>query len=127
MIKNLNISKVIKRRKIMNILSRCIAGMLTFFLMGLYFPRSAACADPQMIVKSDEKAITQHEPQFMSTQKKEIPKVKADGKKQKGLKKYLWIGLGTLLVGGGTALALASGGSSNDNPDNNSGDFKAEW
>jgi hypothetical protein len=79
-----------------------------------------------MIVRTDEKAITQHEPKIMSTQEKEIPKV-TDEKKQKGLKKYLWIGLGTLLVGGGAALALGSGESSSDDPDNNSGDFRAEW
>ena len=110
----------------MDVLNRCISGLLVLFLTGLYFPKSASCADPQLFVKIDKNAITRHEPKVMATEEKEIPKVKVEEKKQKGLNKYLWIGLGTLLVGG-TVAALASGGSSGGSDDNTSGDFRAEW
>jgi hypothetical protein len=108
---------------IMNALNKCIAGLLAFFLMGLYFPEKASCAEPLMLVKADNNSITQHEPKVMAVQEKEIPKVKEN--KQKGFSKYLWIGLGTVLVGG-TIAALASGGSSDGDPDD-SGEFRTRW
>jgi hypothetical protein len=108
----------------MNALNKCIAGLLAFFLMGLYFPGKASCTDSQMLAKADEESIAQHEPKVMAAEEKEIPKVKVTEKKQKGFKKYLWIGLGTLVVGGAAA-ALASGGSSKDN--NDSGEFRTKW
>jgi succinyl-CoA synthetase beta subunit len=112
----------------MDVLNRCISGLLVIFLTGLYFPKSVSCADPQLIVKVDKNAITRHEPKVMAAEEKEIPKVKVEEKKQKGLNKYLWIGLGTLLVGGTVAaLAGTGGGSSDDSNDNTSGDFRAEW
>lgn len=109
----------------MNALNKCIAGLLVFFLMGLYFPEKASCAESLMLVKSDENSITQHEPRVMAVEAKEIPRVNAAGKKRKGFNKYLWIGLGALLVGGAVA-ALASGGSSGGG-DDDSGEFRTRW
>jgi hypothetical protein len=111
----------------MNALNKCIAGMLTLFLTGLYFPGNASCADPQMLAKVDENSITQHEPRVMTVEEKEIPKVAVAEKKQKGFnKKYLWIGLGAVLVGG-IAAALASGGSSDGGDNDDSGEFRTRW
>ena len=106
----------------MNALNKCMAGLLAFFIMGLYFPEKALCAESQMLAKADENSITRHEPKVMATEEKEIPKVNAAEKK--GFNKYLWIGLGAVLVGG-TVAALA--GSSGGGDDNDSGEFRTKW
>lgn len=108
----------------MKAVNRCIAGLLALFIMGLYIPEKASCTGSPIFAKGDEKPITQHEPKVMAVEEKEIPKVKV-AEKKKGVNKYIWIGLGTLLVGGVVA-ALASGGSS-DNDDKDSGEFRTKW
>ena len=111
----------------MKILKKIIGGLLALSLIGIYFSENAYCAAPQTRFGTEKKALTLHKPEVMSEPEKEIPKVDKEDQDQNNLKKYVWVGLASLLIAGGAAAVVASGDSDDGTGDSDNGTFKLKW
>lgn len=107
-------------------LTKCVAGLLVMFLMGLYLPQKSMGSTLQLQKNFDKSRITHHEPKVLSTPVKMIPGSEKKDASKKSLKKYLLIGLASVVVVGGAA-AAAAGSSDDGGSDSDSGNILIEW
>lgn len=111
----------------MKLFDKCIVGLLVVAIIGLVLPQSAFCNDKGRIAKPAQKTITRHAPVMMSTPEEDITSAMAanDGKKSK----WLWVGLGVVLVGGLVAASSGGGGGAGGttNPESNDGSISVGW
>lgn len=110
-------------------LKQIFAGLLVIFIFNLNFLTIALAGRKQLLAKG----ITKHRPQIFSTPEKKIPEEKIPIEKMpekattvKKSKKWVWIIVGVLAVGGA---ALAGGGGGGDDGSNggSSGDVTVTW
>ena len=109
----------------MKVFRKCIIGLLVVTIIGLAFPHPSFCDNKGQSAKAGLKTITRHAPVMMFTPEEEITSAMAAGE-GKG-SKWLWVGLGVVVLGG--LVAASSGGGGSDNPVNpaNDGSISVGW
>jgi len=105
-----------------------IIGWMILSMVAVNFPGRASCDAGSLYAQADLlDTKTRHEPEALSTPEKDIPLTEVEETEKKGFSRWVWIGLGVLIVGG-AALALGGGGAGDgaDGADG-TGDASITW
>ncbi len=111
----------------MNRLRKSTAVLLAVLVMGLVSHTNAAWANENANSDGPQDNVTRHEPKVMAAPVQKIPKVKLEKKASPEMKKYLLIGLASIVVVGGTAAALSAGGDSGGDGGSESSNIDISW
>lgn len=112
----------------MKVFNKCLVGLLVVTIIGLAFPQSSFCDNRGKLVKPGQKSITRHAPVMMSTPEEEITSAMADGGGKNT--KWLWVGLGVVVLGGLAAAAGGGGGGGGgpiDTANDDDGSISVGW
>jgi len=105
-----------------------IIGWMILSMIAIHFPGNTLCNAASLYAQADLlDTNTRHTPEALSTPEQDIPLTEAEKTGEKGIGKWVWIGLGVLAAGG---VALLIGGSdSGDGGDggNGTGEASITW
>jgi hypothetical protein len=117
----------------MKISIKFIIGWMMVSMVAINFPSNNLCKAASLYAQADLLDIkTRHKPEVLSTPEQNIPLSQVEQMEQKGFSKWIWIGLGLIVVGG-AALALGGGGGGGGDGgdggggDGGTGDVSINW